>query len=303
MVHLNNIDDITAFVRIVASGSLSAAARELDLSLAVVSKRLLRLEAALGVRLLHRSTRQLSLTEDGREFHAHCLALLEQVRRAEEAVAGRRNGISGLLRITASNAFARRQIAPRLGRFLERHPAVRIELLATDDVLDLIKEGVDVAIRQGELPDSDLIARTIALDRRVLCASPAYVERYGQPRVPADLAHHRCIVFGEPPIRQWTLARGEQSATLEIDWTVHVHAGDAAHGAALGGAGIVFKSVWEVADDIAAGQLVELLPGWSSPALPIHAVYPSVRHQTPRVRCFVDFLIEEMAAAAPVHLS
>lgn len=294
---LDSIKDLHIFVRIVAAGSLSAAARELDLSLATVSKCLIRLEKSLGVRLANRSTRSLSLTAEGREFHAHSLTLVEQIRRAEEAMANRRDHVSGLVRITASCAFTRRQIAPRLGRLLERHPALKVELIATDDVVDIVKEGIDIAIRQAVLPDSELITRVIAADRRVLCAAPAYLARHDTPSSPEDLLHHACIVFGDPPITTWTFTQNGEIQTLDVGWSVHVSAGDAAHAAVLGGAGIVFKSVWEVAEDITAGRLVELLPDWKAPARPIHAVYPSIRHQTPRVRRVVDFLAEELKAA------
>jgi DNA-binding transcriptional LysR family regulator len=291
---LNNIEDIDAFVRVVEKGSLSSASRDLNLSVAVVSKRLMRLESALGVRLIHRSTRQLSLTEDGREFFEHGRALLSQVQRAEAAIANRRDEVFGLLRITASNSFARRQLAPRLGRFLDRYPAVKIELVTTDDIVDIVKERIDIAIRQGELPDSTLYARSIATDKRVLCASPDYLNLHGSPASPDDLAQHRCIVFGDPPIQTWVLTQGETRIEVHVDWGLHVHAGDAAHAAVLGGAGIAFKSIWEIVDDFREGRLVEVLPGWSSFPRPIYAVYSSARYQTPRVRRFVDFLVSEM---------
>lgn len=294
MFHLDHIADITAFARIAALGSLSAAGRDLALSLAVVSKRLQRLESALGARLVQRNSRQLSLTAEGREFLPHAQALLEQVQRAEDAVALRRGGVSGLLRITASNAFARRQIAPRLGRFLDLYPRVQVELLGTDDTLDLVKDGIDIAIRQGALPNSELVARTIGMDRRVLCAAPSYIARHGLPLQPDDLAQHRCIVFGDPAIKTWALVCGDQSRNLQISAAVHTHAGDAAHGAALGGAGVVFKSEWEVAEDITAGRLVALLPGWGSVQRPIHAVVPSARNPVPKVRCFIDFMVEAL---------
>jgi len=294
---LDRLSDIATFVRVVACGSLSAAARELDLTLAAVSKRLLRLEAGLGVRLLNRTTRQLSLTDEGREFHAHCLTLLDQVSRAEDAIASRREAVSGLVRVTASSAFCRRQIAPRLGRLLERFPLLRVELIATDDVVDIVRLGIDIAIRQAALPDSELIARPIASDRRILCASPAYIARRGAVQCPSDLQRHQCIVFGDPPITRWLLTRGHDSVELDIDWAIRVNAGDASHAAVLGGAGITLKSVWEVADDIAAGRLVELLPGWKSPARPIYAVCPSIRHRSPNVRAFINFLATELDVA------
>lgn len=297
MPQLEQIGDLRAFAAIVEAGSLSAAARELQLSLAGISKRLLRLEASLGAVLLHRSTRQMRLTEEGREFHAHCLELLEQVRRTEEAIGTRRSDMAGGVRVTAGLALARRQIAPRLGRFLARYPEVRIELIATDAQVDIVREGVDLAIRQAIMPDSSLVARVLAPDRRVLCAAPAYLAQHGMPAHPEELHGHRCIVFGDAG-GPWTFTRGDEVRHIEVQGALRINVGDVAHGAALGGAGLIHKSIWEVAEDLAAGRLVEILPGWRSPARPIQLVYPSVRHQLPRVRCFTDFLLAEMQEAA-----
>lgn len=297
MARLESISEIAAFVRIVAAGSLSAAAREMDLSLAVISKRLIRLENAVGTRLVNRSTRHLSLTDDGREFHRHCLVLLERVRRAEEAIIDRRDGISGLLRVTAPAAFARRQIAPRLQRFFADHPLVKIEIIATDDWLDIVREGLDLAIRQGNLPDSDFVARSLATDWQVLCAAPAYLDHYGRPCTPADLKRHRCIVSGDVPAAGWTLTRGGETETVDVEWALHSTVGDVAHAAVLGGAGIGLKSVWDVAEDLRAGHLVEILPGWRPPVRPISAVFPNARQTPPRVRAFVEFLARELKTA------
>lgn len=297
MPQLEQIGDLRAFAAIVDAGSLSAAARELGLSLAGISKRLIRLEETLGVVLLNRSTRQMSLTEEGREFHAHCRELLEQVRRTEEAIGTRRSDVSGVIRVTAGLAFARRQIAPRLGRFLAQYPEVRIELIATDEQVDIVRDGIDLAIRQAVLPDSSLVARVLAPDRRVLCAAPSYLERHGMPEQPEDVARHRCIVFGDAATA-WTFSRGDQTRTVEVSGAIRVNAGDVAHGAVLGGAGLIHKSIWEVAEDLAAGTLVAVLPEWRSHARPIHVLYPSVRHQMPRVRRFTEFLLAELKEAA-----
>ncbi|MEY5098484.1 MAG: hypothetical protein RJA36_1203 [Pseudomonadota bacterium] len=296
---LEQIGDLRAFAAIVDGGSLSAAARELDQSLAGISKRLQRLEQALGVRLMHRNTRQLSLTDEGREFLSHCRELLEQLRRTEELIGQRRGDVSGQIRITAGLAFARRQIAPLLGRLLARHPQLRIDLLATDEVVDTVRAGVDIAIRQAPLADSSLVARALVPDRRVLCAAPAYLAEHGTPQTPQDLLRHRCIVFGDAA-PGWTFMRHGETQVVPVAGTVRVNTGDVAHAAALGGAGLVHKSIWEVADDLRRGQLVALLPDWSSPLQPIHALMPSARLQVPRVRRVLDFLQEELRSAAEV---
>ncbi len=296
-IKTDSIQAIATFERVVANGSLSAAAKEMGVSLAVVSKRLISLEKNIGARLLNRTTRQLSLTDEGRTFYPHCVSLLGQLRMAEDAVANHRDGISGIVRLTASNAFARRQIAPCLGAFIDRHPGIKVELIADDDVVDIVKHGIDVAIRQkAELENSELVAHVIARDRRILCASPGYLNKHGVPVDPNDLKRHRCIAFGNPPSTAWPLSRGDETTIIDIDPAIYANAGDSAYAAAIADGGIVAKSIWEVAKDIEEGRLIEVLRGWKGPERPIYAVYPSIRYRAQRVSVFVSFLTEQLRA-------
>ncbi|MCX5495122.1 LysR family transcriptional regulator [Kaistia dalseonensis] len=295
---MNNIDsimDFTVFVRIVAEGSLSGAARSLSMSLAVISKRLARLEDRLGVRLIHRTTRRLSLTEEGLAFHERCVRILAEIEEAQEMVANRSRHATGLLRVTASAAFARRQLAPRLGRFHALYPDIRVQMIVTDTLLDLVKEGIDVAIRQAALADSSLMVRRLAPTCRVISAAPAYIAARGAPVVPADLVRHDCIIFGDPPVSEWTfMSATNDPVSVRIDGVLSTNDGEVAHAAALAGLGIVRKTFWDVSDDIAAGRLVPLLTDYPIPAFPVQAVYPTGRHLAPKLRVFLDFMVAEM---------
>lgn len=298
---MTNLEDLAVFVRIAAAGSLSDAARDLGISLTVVSKRLVRLEQALSVRLVNRSSRRVSLTDDGHNLLPRAREILIRVEEAEAALHARSTEASGILRITATVAFSSGQIAPRLGRFLARNPDLRIQLLSTDAMIDIVRDNVDVAIRQAVLPDSGLISRTIAPDRRVLVASPDYIARHGAPKVPQDLAGHRCIVLGDPPVTEWTFERGASKTRIEVGWTLLANDGAAAQAACLGGAGIALKSIWDSREDLEAGRLVELLPGWVPPSMPIQAVFASRQNQPARIRAFVDFLQEELRIEVQRH--
>lgn len=298
---MTNLEDLSVFVRIAAAGNLSEAARDLGISLTVVSKRLARLENELNARLFNRSSRRVSLTDDGIELLPHAQAILHKVEDAQALLQSRNREAAGTLRITATIAFASGQIAPRLGRFMARNPDLRIQLLSTDTMLDILRDNVDVAIRQAILPDSGLVSRVIAPDRRVLVASPDYVARYGAPRVPQDLESHRCIVLGDPPVTEWRFQRGTRKSSVQVGWTLLANDGMAAQAACLGGAGIALKSIWDAREDLATGRLVELLPGWVPPAMPIRAVFASRQHQPARVRAFLDFLQDELRREVALH--
>ncbi|EEC33258.1 transcriptional regulator, LysR family [Burkholderia pseudomallei 576] len=293
------IDDLPAlatFARIVAAGSLSAAARELDLSLSVVSKRLAQLETRLGVRLLQRTTRQQTLTDEGALFHAQVVRILAEIEQAESLMRERRGTVSGALRITAPGELGRRRIAPIVAAFQRQHPQVTVQMQLTDAVVDLIAHDVDVAVRIGMLADSSLIARELAPNYRVLCASPAYLAEHGMPAQPADLCAHRCIVLGEQPRVEWRFD-GSHPAAVEVSAAFLTNDGGAARTLALEGAGIALKSIWDVGPDLAAGRLRRVLPECASSAAPLHAVYPSGRHLALRVRTFVDYLGVELRRA------
>lgn len=234
------IDDLPAlatFARIVAAGSLSAAARELDLSLSVVSKRLAQLETRLGVRLLQRTTRQQTLTDEGALFHAQVVRILAEIEQAESLMRERRGTVSGALRITAPGELGRRRIAPIVAAFQRQHPQVTVQMQLTDAVVDLIAHDVDVAVRIGMLADSSLIARELAPNYRVLCASPAYLAEHGMPAQPADLCAHRCIVLGEQPRVEWRFD-GPRPAAVEVSAAFLTNDGGAARTLALEGAGV-----------------------------------------------------------------
>lgn len=289
----DNLTDMTAFVRIAETGSLSAAATELDQSLAVISRRLARLEERLGVRLINRTTRQLSLTDEGVMFHQRCARILNDIEEAEAEVTKGREVAVGLLRMTSTFAFARRQLAPLLHEFETRHPGLRVHLDASDRIVNLVDEGFDVAIRFGEMSDSSLIARTIAPNAYVMCASPAYLDRRGRPGGIDDLLSHECILFGAPPNSRWTF---EDGSSVKVRGDLSTNDGDLAHVWALEGAGIALKSIWDVYDDIHAGRLEIVLPHLCPPASPLHAVFPHARLAAARVRLVLDFLARRLRA-------
>lgn len=287
---------LLAFAKIVSCGSLSAAARELDVPVSVVSKRLSLLETSLGTRLLQRTTRRQVLTEEGALFHARVLRILDEVAQAEAVLQQRREGVEGLLRVTAPGELGRRWIVPVAAAFQERHPRVTLQLDLSDKVVDLIDHGVDMAVRYGALADSSLVARELAPNYRVLCASPAYLERHGEPRVPEDLAAHRCIVIGDQRRTDWRFD-GADKAVVRVEASALTNDGGAAHQLALEGAGIALKSIWDVGDDLLAGRLARVLPGHAIAAAPLHAVYPHRRNLAPKVEAFVAFLRERLEAA------
>jgi DNA-binding transcriptional LysR family regulator len=296
-----NPEELIVFTRIATTGSLSAAARELGLSLTAVSRRLSALEAGLQLRLFNRTSRHVSLTDDGLSLMPMAQDILDRLADAEASLKNRSTHAEGVLRVTATIAFASRQIAPRLGRFLLEHPELRIQLIATDSMLDIVQDNIDLAIRQAVLPDSDLISRVLAPDRRVLVASPEYVARHGMPARPQDLARHCCIVLGDPPVTTWRFERGARKVAVEVGWTLLLNDGGSAQEACLGGAGIALKSIWDAREDLEQGRLVELLPGWMPPVMPIHAVFASRHQRAARVSTFVEFLQKELHREVLTH--
>lgn len=294
------IDDLTSlrlFERIVALGSLSAAAREQGLSLAVVSKRLAQLEQRLSTRLLNRSTRSLSLTEEGALLHRHALRVLAEVDQAEAALSGRRDRVAGTLRVAAPHGFGRRQLVPVLARFAGEHPGLQVQLSLSDALVDLVSGGFDVAIRYGALADSRLIAKPLAPNRRVLCAAPAYLARRGAPTALGELAQHDCLLIGSAPTGEWRFGSGRRETSVRVRGSVVCDDGEAVHALALAGAGIAMKSIWDVGDDLDAGRLLQVLPQHATAAAPLHALYLHGRHLAPRVRLFVQALATQLGQA------
>lgn len=283
------------FARIVAEGSLSAAARALGISPAMASKRLARLEDRLGVQLLHRTTRRLALTEAGAELHREVAEILVRLGEAEARVRKSGRGPAGLLRVTAPTSFGRLHIAPHLPAFLARYPEVELEIDLSDEYVDLLARQVHVAIRIAAEPGGEFIARRLADNRRVICAAPAYCAARGTPQNLADLARHRLIAAeGQLP---WRLV-GPGGGTGEIAGPsrVRTNSSELIRELALGGVGVALRSLWDVADALADGRLERLLPDWEgSSEVGIYAVQPRGRRVPPAAQAFADFLADRLA--------
>jgi DNA-binding transcriptional LysR family regulator len=297
MQKIDDLPGLQAFERVVALGSLTAAAAEMGLSLAVVSKRLAVFEQRLGIRLINRNTRRLAVTQEGELLYAHAVRVLTELEQAREALTQQHEEVSGLLKVTAPNSFGRRRLVPLLAEFSAAHPHLRIQLHLSDDVLDLISGGFDVAIRYGVLRDSSMIARELVQNRRVLCASPDYLRRRGQPQRLSDLSRHDCILIGTASLAEWRFRKGQQTRPMRIAAHIVCNDGEAAHAMALQGMGIVLKSIWDVADDLKDGRLIQLLPKHAVSSAPLNAIYLHGYDLAPRVRAFIDFLVARLRRA------
>lgn len=297
---MDRIGDIALFLRVLDTGSISAAARSLDLSPALASQRLKRLEDALGVRLLHRTTRRLHPTPEGLRLAGEGRGLVE----AFDGLAGslRESGgqaVGGMLRVTMSASFGRQHVSPRLPRFLAAHPDLQLSVHMSDLQVDLVREGFDLAIRIGDLDDSQLVGRQIAANPRVLVASPDYLARRGVPAAPGDLLAHDCLVLVGSRGRQdrWQLLDGTGAeTTVRVAGTLESNLGEVLRDAALAGVGIAMHALWHVADDLHAGRLARVLPTYAPPVTGIHAVMPDRIFVPPRTRAFVAFLQREFAS-------
>ncbi|WP_316156166.1 LysR family transcriptional regulator [Cupriavidus sp. BIC8F] len=290
---MDRIGDIGLFLRVLDLGSISAAARSLDLSVAVASQRLQRLERELGVRLLHRTTRRLHATPEGAVLAEQGRALVDDLEALGTSLRQAGTGVSGTLRVTTSSSFGRLYISPLLPEFLAQHPGLTLSVNLTDNVLDLVSAGFDLAIRIGALDDSTLVARRLANNRRLLCASPDYLRRRGTPRTPQELARHDCLVLVGSQGRQdlWRLGDGAGGEiAVRVRGRIEANTGELLSDAALAGFGIALHSTWHVSADLHAGRLVQVLPDYPLADTGIYAVMPQRRLAPPRVRAFVDFL-------------
>ena len=289
--------DYLLFARAVEAGSLSAAGRILNISPAMMSKRLSRLEARLGVRLIHRTTRRLALTEEGASLHRDLVAILDAIQQAEQRVTNRHRTASGPLRISAPTSFGRLHVAPHVARFLDRHPRVDLQLNLTDAYEDLLAERIDIAIRITSDIPAHLEGHPLAANRRILCASPAYLAAHGAPGKIADLAHHRLLAAdGQLP---WRLVNGRARKLVDGQSHVRTNSSEIVRELALTGVGIALRSLWDVGDLIAQGSLVRLLDSWEGPAdLAVHAVHPRAAGRPAAVDAFIAFLRESFSDAS-----
>lgn len=285
--------ELRSFAEVVDAGSFVAAAERLGLSKAAVSRHVAELEARLGVRLLHRTTRKLSLTEDGEVFHARARQLLADMEEAEAEITSRSREAVGLVRVSVPVSFGIRHLADVWGAFRRAHPKVTLEVNLSDRIADLAEEGVDVAVRIARLPGSTLVTRTLASTRVVLCASPQYLRRAGRPRHPADLANHAVIAYSYWSDRdEWEFTGPEGAVQVRTHPCIRTNNGDVCRAAALQHQGLILQPTFIVGEDLRAGRLVEVLPQYRSLTLGIHAVYQSRKHLTPKVRQLIDFLVE-----------
>lgn len=294
------LKDLDIFVRTVDNGSLSATARALDLTPAATSAALKRLEAELGVQLFVRSTRSLRLTQQGELFLEQCRPALAALQQASQQLAAGEQALRGVLQLSAPSDLGRNVLLPWLHAFQEQHPQVDIRLQLSDRVANVYSDPVDAAFRYGKPPDSGLVALPLAPGvRRVLCASPAYIARHGAPATPHELTGHDCLCFmlGDEVHDRWRFTpQGDgPEVTVRVRSANVSNDGDAVRRWALLGKGIAYKAGLDVADDLAAGRLQALCPGWTTEATPLFLVVPSRRQLTPLVRCLRDFVAQKTA--------
>jgi DNA-binding transcriptional LysR family regulator len=299
---MNRIDDLTLFLRILDLGSISAAARHLDMSVAVASQRLKRLERELGVRLLHRTTRRLRVTAEGATLAEQGRALVEDLDALTSGLCHAGTKVVGTLRVTTAASFGRQYVSPLLPEFLSLHPGVRISIDLNDQVLDLVGAGFDLAVRIGPLRDSTLVSQRLATNRRVLCASPEYLRRHGKPKMPADLERHECLVLVGSDGRRdvWRLTgRDGDEVAVRVAGRFESNFGELLRDAAIAGLGIAQHSTWHVCDDLRTGRLRVVLPGYPIADTGIHAVMPRRQLVPLRVRAFIDFLAGRFGEKPP----
>ncbi|UCV29565.1 LysR family transcriptional regulator [Ferribacterium limneticum] len=289
---MDRLKQIEAFVLAATRGSLSAAARVEGVTPAIIGRRLDALETRLGVKLLLRTTRKLTITFEGQAFLEDCQKTLNDLANAEAAVSLGSVRASGQLRVSAPSGFGRQHVAPLVGDFMLANPEVRVNLNLSDRLVDLVNENIDCAIRIGELTDSSLVSVRLGEMRRMVVASPAYLVAHGVPREPVDLSGHNCLSLGQQ--RGWLFrdpASGEVH-TLKVNGTFECNDGAVLREWALAGRGLAWRSLWEVGQDLKEGRLTSVLDAWQAPPMGIYAVFPQRRHLPLRVRLFIDLLKE-----------
>jgi len=296
---MDRFQEMRAFAAVVEAGSFVRAADALGLSKTVVSRLVGDLEARLGVRLLHRTTRKLSLTEAGEVFHDRCRQLLDGVAEAEAELTSHSGEAVGRLRVNVPVTFGLLHLAPLWPAFMARHPRVVLDVTLSDRFVDLVEEGYDLAVRIARLPASSLVSRQLTTTRMIPCASPRYLREHGAPAQPADLARHAVISYtlmatGE----QWEFEGPDGPVGVKVSPRMRTNSGDTCCAAALRHQGVILQPSFMVAEHLASGALVPLLPGYRGAEVGVHAVYPTRKHLTPKVRALIDFLAEAFRAPA-----
>ena len=290
--------EMQTFNAVVDAGSFVKAADALAMSKAAVSRYVVDMETRLGVRLLHRTTRRLSLTDEGQIFYVRSKELLAELAEAEDEITSRSDAASGLLRINAPFTFGVLHLAPLWGSFLAQHPQVKLEVSLADRLVDLVEEGYDVAIRIAKLENSTLVSKRLAKTRMVLCASPQYLKLHGTPKHPSELADHAVISYSYWSTKdEWHFQGPHGPVSVKTRPCIHTNNGDTCRAAALASQGIILQPSFLVGDDLAAGTLLELMPEFRSLELGIYAVYPTRKHVSAKVRALIDFLTNHFSQA------
>ncbi|NOK04846.1 MULTISPECIES: LysR family transcriptional regulator [Myxococcus] len=286
-----DLNELLVFARVVQAGSFTAAARGLRMPKSTVSRKVSELETRVGAQLLQRTTRKLRLTDVGRTYYEHCARIVAEAEQAELAVTRMQAAPHGLLRVTTPLTFS--FIGPLVSTFIKQYPEVQLEMVCTDRNVDLVAEGFDVAIRAGRLADSSLMARRLGIVERVVIAAPSYLKARGTPKAPKDLEKHDCLLFGAGLENNiWTLHSGNRSVDVKVPARIVVNEPDMLYAVARAGSGIALLPNLHFSSELAAGRLQRILPDWSSTGAPVHAVYPSARHHSPKVMAFVECLRE-----------
>lgn len=302
---MDRLDALTLFLSIVDAGSLAGAARRTRRSPPAVTRGLHELEQQVGLRLVERNTRKLALTDAGRRLAVHARRVLADYEEAMRDAAGEAAAPRGLLRVSAPLVFGRRHMAPVVMAFLDAYPNVSVDLSLADRPIDLLEDGVDVALRIAHLESSSLVARQVGTVRRIVAASPAYLARYGKPAVPRDLARHEIVVFSNRAnSADWRfVASGGDDMTVRVAGRLQVDRAEAAIAAALAGRGIVAALSYQLAPHLADGSLVRLLQEFERPPVPVQLVFPTARLMAPRLRAFIDFAGPRLAALDVLRLA
>lgn len=292
---MNKLQAMEVFVQVVDAGGFSRAADAMQLPKATVSTLIQQLESALSVKLLHRTTRQVTVTADGAAYYERCLRILTDVKDAEESLSRTRLSPSGRLRVDAPTGLASSILVPALPAFFERYPDIQLELGCSDRLVDLIEEGVDCAVRGGTLADSTLIARRVGVLNMLTCASPAYLAQYGTPHHPRELERHRCVNYFSAKtgkIYDWDFTRDGERIQIPLPGVIAVNDSTAYVEAGLAGLGVLQMTDYLLRDHLATGRMVQILPDWVSDPIPINIVYPQNRHLSTKVRVFVEWVAE-----------
>jgi len=295
---MDRLAAMETFVYVVETGSFSAAARRLNIGQPAVSKTIAQLEARLAVRLLLRSTRGLTPTEAGLAFFERAKRAIEEADEADNEARGAANGLTGNLRICAAVTFGRMHIVPHLGPFLEQNPELTIDLMLDDRNVNLVEEGVDVALRMGTLSDSNLTARKIAECRRVLLGTPAYFEQHGEPACPADLSQHQAVIYTLAGGAHWPFKKADEEQTVTVSGRIRVSAAEGLREAVLAHQGLTMASAWMFAPELASGVVREVMTEWKLPIQELWAVFPTGRMASAKARAFVEYVQNLMAGVA-----